>query len=473
MTGEQPRLPIGLLVLFGLLLATAAGLSAAGLIRVGGPGGTALGERGFAAVLGGILVVAVASHLWPSLRVPLLLGASLALVVGLHGPVRALGALAIWSAFYAVVHLPANPRSRSALIAVALVALWAAPWIAWRMDAPAIVFGILTTALLASGFVIRSLLYAYEATAKKEQMAGAGYPQYLLYLLAAPLCIVHFQPVGFVALHRGLGDRSDPALLRRGVAQVAQGIVYLAALNAGRSLGILLTHPEALQAAGEYDALTLLAAAHSVLLGFFLELAGHLHLMIGMMRVVGFDIPAGFNRPYASRNILEFWRRWNTYFRDFLTALAYYPVAARLKRRPLMAVLAGSTCVFILSGTAHALIDLAGNPGGTSLKRFAGRHLLFVVYGALVAAWMVKETVAASRRGRSRAPVPAARGAAAHAPGRASGRTAATASHGARLREILSVAVTLTVFAVLYLFFRRPLAGSMRELAGALLRPPW
>ncbi len=458
--------------LLALLLATAAGLSAAGLIRVGGPGGSALGGPGFAVVLTGILAVVVASHQWPSRRVPLLLGTSLALLAGLHGPVNAAGALAIWSAFYAVVHFPPGPRSRTALIAVALVALWAAPWVAWRTGAPAIVFGILTTTLLASGFVIRSLLYAYEATAKKEQMAGAGYPRYLLYLLAAPLCIVHFQPVGFVALHRGLGERSDPALLRRGIAQVAQGILYLAVLSAGRSLGIILMHPEALEAAREYDALTLFAAAHSVLLGFFLELAGHVHLMIGMMRVLGFDIPAGFNRPYASRNILEFWRRWNTYFRDFLTTLAYYPVAARLKRRPLMAVLAGSACVFILSGTAHALIDLAGNPGGTSLKRFAGRHLLFVVYGALVAAWMVKETLASSRRRRALTSAPAAGAAPARAAG-SPGMRPAAASLGARLREFGAIAVTMTTFAVIYLLFRRPLAGSMWELAGALLRPPW
>ena len=45
-------------------------------------------------------------------------------------------------------------------------------------------------------------------------------------------------------------------------------------------------------------------------------------MALGLARMFGFRLPENFDRPYASRSITEFWRRWHMslsrWFRDYL-----------------------------------------------------------------------------------------------------------------------------------------------------------
>ncbi len=56
------------------------------------------------------------------------------------------------------------------------------------------------------------------------------------------------------------------------------------------------------------------------------DFSGYSDIAIGLSRLLGFDIMQNFNKPYFSRNIAEFWRRWHislsTWFRDYL----YIPI---------------------------------------------------------------------------------------------------------------------------------------------------
>jgi D-alanyl-lipoteichoic acid acyltransferase DltB (MBOAT superfamily) len=56
-------------------------------------------------------------------------------------------------------------------------------------------------------------------------------------------------------------------------------------------------------------------------------------ILVGMVRVLGIDLGPSFDQPLRSASVLEWWRRWNTHFRDLLVELFYYPVVMRLRRR--------------------------------------------------------------------------------------------------------------------------------------------
>ena len=54
----------------------------------------------------------------------------------------------------------------------------------------------------------------------------------------------------------------------------------------------------------------------------YCDFAGYSNIAIGVARVMGFKLMTNFNRPYFSRSISEFWKRWHislsTWFKDYL-----------------------------------------------------------------------------------------------------------------------------------------------------------
>ena len=54
----------------------------------------------------------------------------------------------------------------------------------------------------------------------------------------------------------------------------------------------------------------------------FCDFSGYSDMALGSAKVMGFDLMVNFNRPYFSKSIAEFWKRWHislsTWFRDYL-----------------------------------------------------------------------------------------------------------------------------------------------------------
>ncbi|MFN3782735.1 MAG: MBOAT family O-acyltransferase [Spirosomataceae bacterium] len=54
----------------------------------------------------------------------------------------------------------------------------------------------------------------------------------------------------------------------------------------------------------------------------YCDFAGYSNIAIGSAKVMGFDLMKNFDRPYSSKTISEFWKRWHislsTWFRDYL-----------------------------------------------------------------------------------------------------------------------------------------------------------
>lgn len=84
----------------------------------------------------------------------------------------------------------------------------------------------------------------------------------------------------------------------------------------------------------------------------FLEIIGPTCILIGLVRGLGIDLGLPFQNPLAATSVLDWWRRWNTHFRELLVDIFYYPVVMRLRRRgPYLPLVAGAASVFLVGST--------------------------------------------------------------------------------------------------------------------------
>jgi D-alanyl-lipoteichoic acid acyltransferase DltB (MBOAT superfamily) len=71
-----------------------------------------------------------------------------------------------------------------------------------------------------------------------------------------------------------------------------------------------------------YSSWDLLFALYGYTFQIYNDFSGYSDIAIGLARMLGFDLPLNFNRPYLSQNVREFWTRWHislsTWLRDYL-----------------------------------------------------------------------------------------------------------------------------------------------------------
>ncbi len=78
----------------------------------------------------------------------------------------------------------------------------------------------------------------------------------------------------------------------------------------------IFSHPH------DYSGTTLAIGTIFFAFQIFCDFSGYSDIALGAARVMGFKLMTNFNKPYHSRSISEFWRRWHislsTWFRDYL-----------------------------------------------------------------------------------------------------------------------------------------------------------
>jgi alginate O-acetyltransferase complex protein AlgI len=136
-------------------------------------------------------------------------------------------------------------------------------------------------------------------------------------------------------------------------------------------------------------------------LQIYFDFAGYSSMAVGLGLVFGFALPRNFDRPYQSRSITEFWRRWHItlsgWFRDYL----YIPLGgnrgspAQTYRNLIVVFLLcglwhGASWTFVLWGAYHGAFLVAERAGLTRL--FSGRRAILGWPYALVvvmAGWVL------------------------------------------------------------------------------------
>lgn len=130
----------------------------------------------------------------------------------------------------------------------------------------------------------------------------------------------------------------------------------------------------------EHTGITVLLATYFFAFQIFCDFSGYSDIAIGTARILGYDLMDNFKRPYFSKSIAEFWRRWHislsTWFRDYL----YFPLGGNrvVKWRWYYNLF----LVFLISGLWH------------------GANWTFVVWGGLHGAYLISGIVTLDFRNR-------------------------------------------------------------------------
>lgn len=111
----------------------------------------------------------------------------------------------------------------------------------------------------------------------------------------------------------------DALRVEEGLFRIVKGLVKKVVLGdwiAGHFTDAVFATP------GNYTSAELLLALYAFTVQLYADFSGYSDIAIGTARLMGFDIPENFDRPYQSKNLGEFWRRWHmtlsTWLRDYL-----------------------------------------------------------------------------------------------------------------------------------------------------------
>ena len=83
----------------------------------------------------------------------------------------------------------------------------------------------------------------------------------------------------------------------------------------------------------------------------YFDFSGYSDMAIGLGRMMGFRFLENFNRPYRSRNITEFWRRWHISLSNWMREYLYVPLGGN--RVAPWRMYTNLWLVFLLSGLWH------------------------------------------------------------------------------------------------------------------------
>ncbi|MDO9254573.1 MAG: MBOAT family O-acyltransferase [Bacteroidales bacterium] len=85
----------------------------------------------------------------------------------------------------------------------------------------------------------------------------------------------------------------------------------------------------------------------------YMDFSGYTDMALGTAKILGIKLTNNFNRPFLSRNISEFWRRWHISLSSWCTDFIYNPFIVKYRRYENFAVVAGVFITFFTIGIWH------------------------------------------------------------------------------------------------------------------------
>ena len=161
--------------------------------------------------------------------------------------------------------------------------------------------------------------------------------------------------------------------------------VLIADLLATLAVDNVFTHPLT------FSSWDLLIGLYAYTFQIYYDFSGYSDIAIGLAKMLGYDLPQNFNRPYLSQNVREFWTRWHislsTWLRDYLYISLGGSRAApwRVKMNLMITMFLGglwhgAALHFICWGVYHGLLlILAGQGPKTEAVRTAAQKVLLQI----------------------------------------------------------------------------------------------
>jgi D-alanyl-lipoteichoic acid acyltransferase DltB (MBOAT superfamily) len=123
--------------------------------------------------------------------------------------------------------------------------------------------------------------------------------------------------------------------------------------------------------AARHSAFEVLFAIYGYAVVIYADFSGYTDIAIGVAKLLGFQFPQNFDRPYSARSLQDFWRRWHMTFSRWLRDYLYIPLGGSRKgeRRTYANILItmvlgglwhGAAWTFVFWGAFHGVGQVAG-----------------------------------------------------------------------------------------------------------------
>jgi D-alanyl-lipoteichoic acid acyltransferase DltB (MBOAT superfamily) len=102
-----------------------------------------------------------------------------------------------------------------------------------------------------------------------------------------------------------------------------------------------------------FDGPTLIFATILFAFQLYCDFSGYSDIALGSSQVLGIRLMENFERPYFSKSIAEFWRRWHISLSSWLRDYVYFPIALYSKKPTRTKLYVAIAVTFLLSGLWH------------------------------------------------------------------------------------------------------------------------
>jgi len=235
----------------------------------------------------------------------------------------------------------------------------------WRIVLTVAVFGLLmcgcTTniltmiprsfyAVFGGIFMFRIVIYIYDLAHAKNPPSLLSYLSYFFILPNYYLPL--FPVIDFQTMRTTYYRRDIHQIAQQGVHWMVRGAVQLMLYR----VVLYLDDPFL---PDRVTTLPKLIAAMVLTYLLYLNVSGKFHIVVGMLHLFGYDLPETNRRYLLANSFLDYWRRINIYWKDFMVKIVYLPVYFKFRKKgDLGAQILGSAAVFAISWFAHSYQSL-------------------------------------------------------------------------------------------------------------------
>jgi hypothetical protein len=298
-------------------------------------------------------------------RLPFFLLLSFAAIGIVLGPVA--GAVLVLAALLLIgtCHLPVAFSTR-VLLLLLMIGVLAAIRANWLAVPPAVTSSLALPTLpkmvlpvLASMFMFRLIIYLYDLR-HEERARASGTPikgvaaqpasvwTRLSYFFLLPnVCFLLFPIVDYRTYRRTYYDTDAQAIYQKGVWWICLGLVQLLLYRVVYQY--LVPAPEDVQ--GLAGIVRFMLSAYLI----YFRVVGQFQLIIGLLCLFGFNLPAAHRFYLLASSFTDFWRRARIEWKDFMVKIFYYPALVPLQRKlgATLALIVATVWVFFVTWLLH------------------------------------------------------------------------------------------------------------------------
>jgi len=195
-------------------------------------------------------------------------------------------------------------------------------------------------------FMFRMIIYLYDV---KHSRGPVRLKDYLSYFFLLPnYYFLLFPVIDFQTFRRSYFKRDIHPVAQQGIWWIFRGTTQLLLYRVVYQLQGKFTPPRTSVATA-----VILKIIFTYLL--YLRVSGQFHIIVGMLRLFGYDLPETNHRYLLARSVNDFWRRANIYWKDFMVKICYFPAYFKLRRNgDLQAKLLATALVVVVTWFLHA-----------------------------------------------------------------------------------------------------------------------